>query len=465
MQKQAGELKKAITISLLLTGMHFALWAQRSAQQAPPPTVSRILFIFDASQSMNARWQSDTRINIARNLLFEMLDSLQGVPDVQLALRLFGHQKNFPPQDCDDSRLEVPFGSNNTEQIRNRLRRVTPRGTTPIALSLERAANDFPACNNCRNIIVLITDGIEECGGDPCETSRMLQEKGIILRPYVIGIGRDFRDEFDCVGIYFDASSESEFRASLNIIISQVLGKTTSQINLLDIYGKPTESNVPVTFFDRVSGKILSNIMHTMNHRGLPDTLYILDPLVNYDMMVHTTPAVWKRDIQMVSGKHNIIAVDAPTGSLLLHTGGQVPANYQAIVRLKNSPETLKAQYFGHTERYLVGRYDIEVLSIPRIHIRDVAIDQNHLTRIEIPQPGIAVIRLASPGYAVLFEETEDEINAVYTLRDYQVNQTLYLQPGNYRLVFRSRVSSNTGFSVERRFRVESGVSVSVNIN
>ncbi|NLF43901.1 MAG: VWA domain-containing protein, partial [Bacteroidales bacterium] len=149
--------------------------------------LTRILFVFDASLSMYARWQSDLRINIARQLLTEVMDSLEGTPNIELALRVYGHQKNFPPQDCNDSRLEVPFGPNNFGKIRTRLRTIVPRGTTPIAASLEMAANDFPPCQNCRNIIVLITDGIEECGGDPCAVSQALQKKGIILKPFVIG--------------------------------------------------------------------------------------------------------------------------------------------------------------------------------------------------------------------------------------------------------------------------------------
>jgi Ca-activated chloride channel homolog len=459
-------LEKIFFILVFITGFGLILLGQQSSRQTQPePATSRILFIFDASQSMYSRWQSDTRFNIARKLLLEMVDSLETIDNVQMALRVFGHQKRFPPQDCDDSRLEVPFSRNSAPQIRDKLRRITPRGTTPIALSLQRAANDFPPCQNCRNIIILITDGLEECGGDPCEVSRALQQKGIILKPFIIGIGRDFREEFDCVGHYFDASSEIEFKASLNIIISQVLGKTTSQVNLLDSNGKPTETNLPITFFDNTSGRILDNIMHTMNHRGLPDTLYILDPFVEYNMLVHTTPETWVHNISIVPGKHNIIAADTPTGSLFLTSGGQVPASYHAIIRKKDDTETLKVQYFGNTERYLTGSYDIEILSLPRIHIKDVGIKQNHVTRVEVPQPGIASIRLPALGYAILFVEEDNQLSAIHTLSETQLNQTLYLQPGNYRVVFRSRVSTNTGFTIERKFRITSGSSVSVTLH
>ena len=79
--------------------------AQKPPEQ--PQQTTRILFLFDASQSMTARWQSDTKFEIAKKLLSEMVDSLQRVGNLELALRVYGHQKPFPPQDCDDTKLEI----------------------------------------------------------------------------------------------------------------------------------------------------------------------------------------------------------------------------------------------------------------------------------------------------------------------------------------------------------------------
>ncbi|MBW6480652.1 MAG: VWA domain-containing protein [Bacteroidales bacterium] len=458
--------KKAIILFFILLTSPLLLLksnAQRPEEQEPPLT--RILFIFDASQSMFARWQSDMRINIARNLLIELLDSLDGIDNTQLALRVYGHQKRFPPQDCDDTRLEIPFADNNVSRIKQRLRTITPRGTTPIAMSLERAQHDFPPCDNCRNIIVLITDGIEECGGDPCAVSRELQKKGIILKPFVIGIGRDFRADFECVGIYFDATSEVEFRQSLNIVISQALDNTTAQVNLLDVSGIPSETNVPITFYDNHSGRIMNNFVHTLNFRGLPDTLYYMDPLMVYDMVVHTMPPVRVNNIKINPGRHNIIHADVPQGSLTLLAGGTTQIKYKAIVRQAGHGETLTTQIFGETENYLVGRYDLEILSLPRIQVKGVEISQSHTTKVEIPQPGIAVIRLPAQGFAKILHEEGNELKEIHVIRENVTSETLYLQPGNYRVVFRSKVSNLTVFSIDRPFRIQSGISTMVNLN
>ena len=138
-----------------------------------------------------------------------MLDSLKTMDNLEIGLRVYGHQKSFPPQDCDDTRLEVDFGKSNdvTERIKAKLKMIRARGTTPIAISLEKGAYDFPKTDNSRNIIILITDGREECNMDPCSVSRLLQREGIILKPFVIGVGLDetYKKTFDCVGTYYDA--------------------------------------------------------------------------------------------------------------------------------------------------------------------------------------------------------------------------------------------------------------------
>ena len=165
-------------------------WAQETDNEN-----THILFVFDASNSMNAFWEGSRKISVATELLSESLDGLYGIPGLQLGLRVYGHQTKFiqGAQDCDDTELVVPFSSGNNLVIKKSLSRIQARGTTPIARSLERAANDFPE-EEGRKVIVLITDGIEACDEDPCAVSQMLQKKGVIVKPFIIGIGLE--DEF-----------------------------------------------------------------------------------------------------------------------------------------------------------------------------------------------------------------------------------------------------------------------------
>jgi Ca-activated chloride channel homolog len=452
----------------ILTGAYSAM-AQVKPNPAPvqdAKPLTRILFVFDASESMYGRWQSDIKFNIARNILIKVLDSLSTMQHLEVALRIYGHQYSYPPQVCNDTKLEVPFGKDNYERIKNKLNSIVPKGTSPIAYSREQTVNDFTPCTNCRNVIVLITDGIEECGGDPCKASETLQKNGIAMKPFIVGIGTNFEKAFNCVGTYFDAASEDQFSIALNVVVSRALNPTTSQVNLLDANNRPTETNINMTFYDNYTGKIRYNYIHTLNSMGLPDTL-VIDPLITYDIVVHTIPPVRVDSIRLNPGTHTVIPVNVPQGFLNLKMNSQ-NANLKevkTIVRREGSMETINVQDIDQPEKYITGIYNLEILSLPRFYVNDVKITQSHTTTVEIPVPGIAVIQKSVRGYGSLYLEKDGKLEWVYTFRDTgQPQESLVLMPGFYRAVFRSRYVDRSIFTIERSFEVKSGLTTNVKL-
>jgi Ca-activated chloride channel family protein len=468
-EKRKVKSEKRISSIVLILAFLFisvGVFPQGVKEQGKMKPTTRILFVFDASKSMYGRWQSDTKFGLAVKLFSNILDSLRNQTNLELALRMYGNQKQIPPQDCNDTRLEVPFGKDNVKKIKNALQATIPKGTTPIAFALSQAPKDFPPCDNCRNVVILITDGLEECGGDPCAVSLELQKKGIMLKPFIIGIGKNFKNQFDCVGTYFDAANEKEFRNALNVIISRTLNPTSIQVNLLDVYGKPTETNVNMTFYDNFSGLIKYNFIHCLNAKGLPDTLDI-DPLMTYNIVVHTIPPVHKDTVKLTSGKHNIVGIDAPQGYLSFKTSGNSSLKYlPCIIRKKGAHETINVQQFDQIEKYIIGSYDVEVLCMPRLIVKDVEITQNHTTSVEIPLPGIAVIQKSTNGYGSLYLEDKRNLVWLYNLRDNQQQQeTLYLQPGTYRVVFRPKYSNEASYTTEKTFKIEPGQTLTLKLN
>lgn len=445
--------------------------AQNRTPQSQPLT--RILFVFDASFSMFGQWQSGMKMDLAKKLLTEFLDSIKGAPGIEnleLAFRAYGHQVPLRPQrSCTDTRLEVPFGKNNIAAIKAKIKPIVPKGTTPIAYTLEQCANDFPTASSSgiRNIVILITDGIEECDGDPCAVSLALQKKGIVLKPFVIGVGLDqsYINSFGCIGKFYDASSETSFKNILNIVISQALNNTTVQVNLNDQVGRPSETDVNMTFYDDQSGVIKYNYLHTINNRGLPDTL-VIDPVGTYKMVVHTIPPVEKSGIELIPGKHNIIAVDAPQGYLNLKMAGnsEDTRTLNCIVRKNEEMQTLHVQKFNTTEKFLVGKYDLEILTLPRIKLSKVDISQSKTTTIEIPQSGSVSINKPGDGPGSLYVEEKNMLVWVCNLNSNLVSETIVLQPGRYRVEFRPRNAKESVYTIEKGFKVESGVSTSVKL-
>ena len=439
----------------------------------PPPQKTRLLFVFDDSFSMFGDWQSGKKIEIAKKLMSEFLDSLKGSssPDIEIALRVYGHQTSLwpGPPNCEDTRLEVPFAQIpvNAPKMKKVINELTPTGTTPIAYSLGRAAYDFPA-DKSRNVIILITDGMEECKGDPCAVSIELQKKGVIIKPFVIGIGLDinFADAFKCIGKFYDASSESGFRNTLNIVVAQALNNTTAEVDLLDINKKPAETDVAVTFYDEHSGAIRYNFMHTLNTKGNPDTIFI-DPIGTYKMVVHTIPEVVKTGIKVLPGKHNVIPADCPQGYLYLKVGENNTSPYgklECIVRKKGEAQTLHVVNFNAYDKFLVGKYDLEVLSLPRLKFNNVEVNQSKTTTIEIPQAGSVSFYKPAPGPSSVYLEEKNKLVWVCNLNTNAIQEGLALQPGKYRVVYRPLAAKETVYSIEKIFTVTSNVNTQVKI-
>lgn len=448
-----------ITLMLLIQ----SLTVPRGFAQQPNKT--RILFLLDASGSMYAMMGRDNRMDVAKRLLSKMVDSLKTTPNLEIALRVYGHTATKDKRNCKDTRLEVPFGKSNHQAIQTKLYQLRPLGTTLIAYALQEAAYDFPQDNRCRNIIVLITDGIEECDGDPCAISEALQKRGVILKPFIIGVGLDenYVKHFECVGRFFDATTEEGFDDVLRVVISQALNNTTLQVNLLDLSGRALETDVNMTFYDSKNGKMLENFIHTLNDRGVPDTIS-LDPVNRYDIVVHTLPPVKKEKVEIIAGRHNIVAIDAPQGSLRLVVNGVTNYNrLQCIVKKHGTCEQINVQDFNTLEKYITGTYDIEILSTPRIY-ETVKINQSSVTEVMIPQPGKLNFYTRLGVQGAIYRMDKNKLEWVTNISNAMGSQILILQPGNYKLVCRANIEKRTLSTKRIDFEIKSGQVTPLNV-
>lgn len=420
--------------------------------------LTRILFVFDASQSMADRWQSDSKFNAAIRLLTGILDSLGNRDNLELGLRVYG-PKRTPGPDCEDSYLMVPIGPGQSGTIKEVLRTISPGGTTPIAFSLSKTADDFSDCPECRNVVILITDGLEACGGDPCQVSFNLQKRGVFLRPFIVGIGQNMASQFNCMGRYFDATLEGEYRKALDNIVRYTLKPSTAQINLLDNRGLPSESNVLITLYDRMSGRTRYSFIHSAGASGQPDTL-LLDPLVIYDIVAHTIPPVILDSVVLKTGEHTVINLNAPQGYLQFTGSGD--KNLTCIIRKEGRGEAIHVQSCTDKVKYLAGRYDITVLSTPRMNFEGVTIHPGGITELSIPEPVPVKITFALESAACLLMDQSDELMWIANLRGTTVTEQLYLQPGRYRITYRP---ANSGKSSDTRtfdFVVAAGMPLEV---
>ena len=416
---------------------------------------------------MNAFWGRAPKIDAAVRLLSKTVDELKLMENVEMGLRVYGHKTQHVPgeQDCDDTELLVRIGKGKNIAITNALKRIKPKGTTPIARSLEKAAEDFPESKNARNIIILITDGIEACDEDPCAVSKALQSKGIILKPFIIGIGVDpqYESTFECMGNYFDASKEEVFEQVLDVVISQALNNTSVQIDLLNEQGVQAYSNTPITVLNADNQEVVQRLVHTLNRNKNPDTL-ALDPLSTYTVRVHTIPEVTETNLKLQAGQHNHWKISIPQGKLNLDFSSR-RSEYQNLkytITKTEDCKTVHTQKVGEEVELLTGIYDIEIATQPPTLLTGVEIKEGETNEVILPAPGSLLLRCGGSGYGGIFTDEPGGGKLVKKFSEGNPSGRYILQPGKYKIIFRSRQAKQSVYTFEKEFTVSANGSINI---
>lgn len=455
---------KRIFVFLLLCLFCRGAIAQQVTEQQPP-VKTRILVILDCSASMWGTWTSDSKIKITQTVLNRFLDSIQNIPNTEIALRVFGHLN----KNAYGTRLEVPFEKGNIIKIRNKIKTLVPKGNCTVASALSSAENDFPSCASCRNLVIIITDGVDDCEGDICSVSMDIQKSGTIVQTFIIGIGtkEDIRYNYNCAGPFFSVKNEDMFTTTLYGLEKLSMSLAPLQVKLLDSYGNPSETNVPIIFYDNKSNVAKYRYMHTLHQTAVPDT-FLIDPLLTYNMEVGTLPALFVKDLSFQPFQLNTVEVKAAQGDLSVSVKKvktTLPEmNAKVLVKESGSGNILNIQSLTEKQTYLTGKYDLEVLCLPRMKLENVEIAQSSLTNIEIPFHGLANI---NKGKAItvgdLYMENGKELERVCSFDESKTTESLYLQPGRYVAILREKNKNNTTDSMVKEFTIESGQITNVN--
>lgn len=452
----------SLAVFAFVASISAACFGQNKVQQVVPEK-TRILFVLDGSGSMEALWDAkQSRMDVAKSILTRLVDSLRINPALEIGLRVYGHQFPRSSNNCKDSRLEVPFGQKNHNAIITKIKSITPRGVTPITYAIEQAAKDFPSAAGYRNILILITDGVESCGGDPCSMSKELQKKGVFLRPFVIGLGLKGGAVLDCVGKYIDSENAQSFNKVLNQSIEVSLAKTTVSIELLNGQNKPVETDIDVSFINSITGMSSYEFVHYRDRLGRPDSVQI-DQVVPYDIRVNTIPPVIKKNIEFDYGKHNVFSIPVPQGDLVLKPEGR-GNNFTFVVREPGKSTTLNIQKSNEPYRYLAGDYEVETFTLPRRFFK-VTIAADQTQTVSLPATGLVNINSLMKGIGSIFEILPSgESQWVCNLDENATVHSYNLLPGIYKVAFRAKQAGGSKFTRIKTIEVKSALTLNISM-
>ena len=266
---------------LLLVGLALLL-PFAHLQPASAATDGRLVLVLDSSGSMQDRIQGGTKIAVAKRALGTVVDHLPD--DAQVGLRVYGARVDDEndPAACTDSELVVPIGPADKPALKDQIARYRPLGETPISYSLKQAAKDLGGSG--RRTVVLVSDGKESCGEDPCVTAANLAEQGIDLKFDVIGLGVSgaTRSQLKCVadrgrGTYADAKNTKQLEDSLDQL-------ATRAFRPFRLTGTPVEGSEdpaaapevgPGLYLDQLPGRQMQKIWYRVPRTASGSTIHV----------------------------------------------------------------------------------------------------------------------------------------------------------------------------------------------
>ncbi len=195
----------------VVAALTMLLWTAAVAQAA-----DRVIVILDASGSMWAQIDGKPKLEIARESLRA---ALQSVPaDEEIGFMAYGHREKGS---CQDIELIVPPQAGSASAIVQAADSMKFLGKTPLTAAVKQAAEALKYTEDKAKVI-LITDGLETCGGDPCALGKELEAGGIDFTADVVGFGLTAEEgrQVACLaentgGKYIQASDEAALEGAL----------------------------------------------------------------------------------------------------------------------------------------------------------------------------------------------------------------------------------------------------------
>lgn len=192
---------------------------------------TNIEIILDASGSQAAPFGGVSKFDLQKTAVQDVILQLKQTEFPRnIGIRVFGTQKPIDQHDCADTVKVYPIGSPDLDAIQKAISPLTAQGESPIAAALEAASKDFPAAANLDQLIILLADGSDTCGVDPCQTARALHMGNPKLIINVVGfdVSQEDADKLQCIatnseGKFYLARNENELRKSLDEAVNSTI--------------------------------------------------------------------------------------------------------------------------------------------------------------------------------------------------------------------------------------------------
>lgn len=252
-----AKLIKSMTLTVSATLMLFA------SAPASADTQKNVMFVLDASNSMWGQIDGKPKIEIAKAVLKDL--SAKMPTGAKMGLIAYGHRFDRKLNDCDDMELMNPIGHFSAAEADNSFSFITPKGQTPIANTLKESAAWLQDQKGQDNTVVLISDGLESCDGDPCAAAKALNDAGVTTKIHVVGfdLSAEQRAKLECIskngnGKMFAANDAASLSDAMNEVREDVAKPVAEPVVVAQAPKAEEPPKVETVFEDQFDGDDLA---------------------------------------------------------------------------------------------------------------------------------------------------------------------------------------------------------------
>lgn len=406
---------------------------------------NNMLLILDASNSMWGQTDGVAKIESARGVLG---DVLTGLPEeTQVGIMAYGHNDK---ESCTDVAMLTPIGKPDVAAIKKKIADIKPKGKTPIAYSLTQAGTELGKFEGDNNHLVLISDGIETCEGDPCAVAESLASNNVGTKVHVVGFNVDAaaRKQLECIaekggGKYYNADNANALKTAM------------AEVKKVAVEA-PKKPELEVYFEDNFDGDALGDDWEVMNPN--PDAYIVENGMlgilanggITQSLEEETVPNVFKllkvlpagdwvatmrilTDVQTVRERYILGLIKDKDNMLFGSVGPHTDCcynpvlNYWVVKRANGTPTNFSGKFLGPKGQY-VAKTTADWLNanIEAVQIRYAKKGREYTVSVKIegkPDAGIdpqwrelqALTSLRMPGDNLFIAASQsNEVNKIY---------------------------------------------------
>jgi len=161
------------------------------ASRSQSTAARNILVALDSSGSMAGRLGGERKIDAAKRAAIDFLNALP--VEINSGLIVYGHRGNNHADgravSCAGVEELYPLGPHRPGDLVQAIASFEPRGWTPLASAIRLGGDSLSRQDEPgkANVMYVVSDGLETCGGDPVSAARSLRQLNIRTVVNIIG--------------------------------------------------------------------------------------------------------------------------------------------------------------------------------------------------------------------------------------------------------------------------------------